>query len=198
MLYFLEHDTQKKFRYAYKDISLIGYSRLICPQCSRQIAIPQYNNEAPHLVIEGGNVYPDYLQFCGAGNRLCVVSEKTLNLFEQNKITGYTEYHLVTTESDRKSKDFVQCPNYYCLNITGRIDLDIVAMHIKKKRLCPSCGQFEWSRMRLEPIVLNQTIWDGSDLCLVGSIPGFKVCSEKLKEFIQNYNLTGFSFKVAR
>ena len=65
MLYWLNHDTLKRFQYAYKDVSFLGFSRSKCPQCNRQIGISEYRHEVPHLLLEGGAVYPDYLQFCG-------------------------------------------------------------------------------------------------------------------------------------
>lgn len=198
MLYWLEHDTLKKHLYAYKDMSLVGYSRSVCPQCNRQIGTPQYKETSPHLILEGGSVYPDYLQFCGAGNRLFLISEQALGIFEKNRITGYSAYQLVTSESFIRSSNTDRPPDYYCLNISGRIDLDFAAMHIKKKRVCSQCGQFEWSRMRLEPIVLDQATWDGSDLCLVDSIPGFRVCTKNLRQIIQKNKLTGFSFSISR
>jgi len=197
MLYWLEYDAQRKFRYAYKNVSFIGYDRSICPQCSRQVATPQYKADAPHLILEGGRAYPDFLQFCGAGDRLYLVSEKALNLYEKNGITGYSGYRLVTIEHVQQHNNGPHHPEYYCLDITGRIDLDIAAMHIKKKKTCSLCKQYEWSRARLEPIFLDRTTWDGSDLCLVNSIPGFKVCSESLKELTQSQKLTGFSFRTS-
>lgn len=198
MLYWLEHDTLKKFQYVYKDESFEGYSRSICPQCNRQIGTPHYKHKVPHLILEGGSVYPDYLQFCGAGNRLCLISGKALDIFEENGITGYSEYQLVVSESLIQGGSIDRLPDYYCLNISGRIDFDFTTMHIKKKRVCPQCGQFEWSRMRLEPIFLDQNTWDGSDLCLVDSIPGFRVCTERLRKVIQEHRLTGFSFRMSR
>lgn len=196
MLYWLEHDTHKKYQYVYKDMSFMGYNRSVCTQCKRQIGIPQYRHEVPRLLLEGGGVYPDYVQFCGAGNRLCLISGRTLDIFEKNQITGYSGYQLVASETSVQGKCIDRLPEYYCLNVFGRVDLDFTTMKIKKKRVCPKCGQFDWSRMRLEPIILDQTTWDGSDLCLVDSIPGYRACSEKLKQIILDYKLTGFSFRA--
>ncbi len=196
MLYWLEHNSQKKYKYAYKDDSLIGYSRSICSQCNREIAIPQYKETAPYLLLEGGNTSPDFLQFCGAGRQLCLVSEKALDIFENNRISGYAGSQLVSCENERQISSVTQFPRYYSMHISGRIELNTAAMHIKKKRVCSHCGQYEWSRMRLEPYILDLSTWDGSDLCLVDSIPGFRVCTDKLKEIIQKHKLTGFSFKA--
>lgn len=197
MLYWVRASNLNSFFYAFKDTTLLGYDRTICPQCNRTIARPQYISGIPALLLDGGYEYPDCLGFCGAGRQLFLVSEKTLNLFERYQISGYTEYHLTGVECVNPDRSKLHMPNYYALSISGKIDLDAAEMHIKKKKYCASCNQFEWSRMRLEPIVLNQTTWDGSDLCLLSSIPGLKVCSERTKELAKCHNLTGFSFKVA-
>ena len=194
ILYRLTHDVQRKYCYAYKDMSLVKYTRSICPQCNRPVVAPEFNNEIPHLILEGGTTYPDFLQFCGAGKQLLLVSEKTLNLYEISRVSGYSGYQNVAIEMVHNSKS-ITVPSYYNLDISGKIDLDTVAMHIKKKRSCSVCGQFEWSRMRLEPIILNRASWDRSDLCLIESIPGFRVCSEKIKELALTHKLTGFSFR---
>ena len=198
MLYLLEHQALKKYKYAYKDLSLIGYSRSVCPQCSRQIGIPQYSGNIPHLILEGGNEWPDYLQFCGAGKRLFLISERALEIFEKNIITGYDGYQSVDCESIIRNRDIKKNPNYYSLNVSGRIDLDFASMHLKKKHFCPQCRQYEWNRNRLEPFILDCATWDGSDVCLIDSLPGFRVCSGNLMQVIHNNHLKGFSFRASR
>ena len=198
MLYWLNHDTLKRFQYAYKDVSFLGFSRSKCPQCNRQIGISEYRHEVPHLLLEGGAVYPDYLQFCGAGNQLFLISDRALEIFEKNRITGYSVHQLTTVEISEQNGSVDCIPEYYSLNVLGRVNIDYATMHIKKKRVCPQCGQFEWSRMRLEPIILDHTTWDGSDLCLIDSLQGFRVCSDRVKQLIHDYKLTGFSLKAIR
>ena len=179
-------------RYAWNDQALLGIDRTVCPQCNRSISKLQYKDGVPHFLLAGGSTCPDYLQHCSSGLRF-LVSEKTLDLFEQHGITGYSSYQPVTTEhADKKSS--IQCPNYYCLDISGKVELDFAAMHLKKKRKCPACGQFDWSRRRFEPRILDENVWDGSDLCRVDSMPGWVVCSQRTKELIVKHKLKGFSF----
>ena len=198
MLYWLKHGSYNKYKYAYKDMTLLGYTQSICPQCNRSIGTPQFTTETHHLILEGNGTYPDYLQFCGAGKQMFLVTEQTLNTFETNRITGYTSYQPVITETIQQNSNLGRIPTYYCLNISGRIDLDFDAMHIRKRRMCPRCGQFEWSRMKLDPVVLDLSTWNNADLCLVDSIPGYRVCTEKMKRIIQKNRLSGFSFCESR
>lgn len=198
MLYWLGYDSDKKFQYAWKNLSFIRFDRSICPQCAREIGTAQYREEPPYLLLEGGSVYPDYLYFGGAGKRPFVVSERTINLFEKSKVTGYTGYQQVTVEPDEGENHCGPCPNYYCLEVTGRVEFDFQAMRLKKKKVCPLCGQFQWNRQRFYPEFLDKDTWDGSDLCLLKSIPGFRVCSERVRELVQEHQLTGFSFREAK
>ena len=87
--------------------------------------------------------------------------------------------------------------HYYSLNIFGTVDFNLKAMALKRKHLCVSCGQFEWSRQRLYLIdaVLDANTWDGSDLCRIVSFPGHVVCTEKIKAAAEEYQLTGFIFQ---
>lgn len=195
MLYWIRYEAFNKYKYASKDLTLMGFDRSVCPECGREVATAQYKENTPHLRLEGGRVFPDFLQFCDAGNRMFMVSEKVLEMFEKNGITGYSGYQLMTYEFSKRKSSIIEHPNYYSLNITGKVDLDLAEMHLKKKRLCPQCGQFDWSRMRFGITILDETTWNGSDLCFLDSIPGFKLCSEKVKELIQQHKFTNFSFK---
>lgn len=195
MLYWIEHQNSHKYYYAYKDISLLGYEQSICNQCNRPIVYPKFSGTEPHLFLEGSGEYPDYLQFCGAGRQMYIVSEKTLDLYEKNNISGYSDYRLVTVTTEIQDKTSTKIPIYYSLNITGRVDLDYSVMQLKKKKKCAQCGQFNWNRMRLNPLVIDFSTWDGSDLCLLSSFPGFKLCSSLAREVMTTNKLTGFSFR---
>lgn len=197
MLYWLENDTKRIFKYAYKDLSLTGYTRDFCTKCGRSIVSPQYIETPPHLILEGGRQFPDFLQFCGAGNRLFVVSEKALSLFEKSKVTGFSSSERCLIECISTNRVFHAVPVYYSLEINGRVDLDLIAMHLKKKNKCDACSQFTWSRTRIDPLIIDLNTWDGSDICLLDSIPGLKLCSEKVVDIVKTNRLTGFSLSKA-
>ena len=197
MLYWLDFDTDKKYLYAYKDQSLEGYNRVNCPSCNRIIASERYVENQHHLLLEGGRVYPDYLQFSGAGKRLFLLSEKSLTLFRQHDITGFEEYEQVKVEINKEFKKNINLdvlPRYYSIKISGEIHVDLHAMHLKRKKVCPYCQQFSWSRQRLGPIIVDLNSWDGSDICMLKEFPGFKICSEKVVQIVNSNGLTGFEF----
>ena len=197
MLFWVQQTTQNKFIYAYEDLSLIGFERFECCACGRVIAQPQFQSDTPYFLLDKGREAPDLLWFSGAGRQPFLISERALNLCEKYHISGYSGHHLVAVEYTGETKVDVKLPNYYSLDITGKVDLDFAKMCLKKKRKCASCGKFDWNRQRLSPMFLDETTWDGSDLCFVQSFPGFKVCSERMKDLAEIHKLTGFSFEVA-
>ena len=197
MLFWIENSPQKGLLYAYKDLSFIDFERSVCSSCGRTIAKPQFRSETPHFLLEEGNIYPDCLWFTGAGRQPFLISERTLDLLERYRITGYSGYHPVTVEYVGEAKIDGKQPHYYALDISGKVDLDFAKMCLKKKRKCASCGQFDWNRQRLSPKYLDQSTWDGSDLCALVTFPGYKLCSERMKDLVVEHKLTGFSFEPA-
>lgn len=197
MLYWLENDISKEYVYAYKNTSFEGYTWGVCQECRRKTATVHYTEHYPHLLLEGGGLYPDFLQFCGAGNRLFVISERTLRLFEQHSISGYSTCVPVTLDTSLvspKIKNIIP-PQYFSIEIRGQIDLDYKEMHLKQKKKCPMCHQFEWSRQRINPMIANSHSWDGNDICTLSSIPGFIICSKSIANIVHDNDLTGVSFR---
>lgn len=200
-MYKISYSRATRYCYAWSDLSLAGFDRSECPECGRQIANAHYVSNIPHLLVEGGDIFPDRLWYTGAGERLFLVSEKALELFELNGVTGYDGFQQVEIDLDNlltrkllKKEQTVNIPQYYVLNISGQIELDFQQMKIKKKRACNQCGGFEWSRKLPETKFVDMSAWDGSDLCAIRSIPGYRVCTEKVKELVVKNKLKGFSF----
>ena len=149
----------------------------------------------PKFESGGGKIYPDYIQFCGAGKYPFIVSKKTLEIFEENNVSGYDDTKLVGVNPPGINEDGSQI-QYYQLNVYGFVELDYKAMFLKKKNYCEVCGQYEWNRQRLYPRFVNESTWDGSDLVVVNSVQ-WRLCSEKVKNIIQNHKLTGFALTEA-
>ncbi len=177
-------------------MSFDGFRQCICPICNRNVATAHYNADEPILLLEGGSKFPDYLQFCGAGRNVFVISENALNLFEQHKVSGYSAYQAIQYRV-LKGKPLPNRGNiieYYCLELNGKVDLDLPKMQLRRKKFCQACKQFDWSRQRLGPLALQDTSWDGSDLCYLKSIPGYKFCTDYVREIVRKNKLTGFKF----
>ena len=124
-------------------------------------------------------------------------SEKALKLFAENNVSGYDHAEPVTFEPRGMNKDGSPI-DYFQLNICGRAELDFKAMFLKKKKYCAVCGQYEWNRQRFYPRVVDGNSWDGSDLARVVSIPGWILCSDKVRKIVKKHKLKGFVFAEAR
>lgn len=194
MLYKITYNNRKKYYYAWKDTSFLEFRSSICEQCDRIVGSPVFANTCPELCLEEGSVFPDFLQFTGAGNRYFFISGRTAELFQQYGITGYIDHGLAQIVSVRPNRGN-DVPAYHCLEITGKVEFDFKTMQLKKKRICPLCNQFDWNRTRSIPIVLDKSTWDGSDLCTVQSEPGVTICSDRMIDVVKKYNLTGLDIQ---
>lgn len=197
MFYLLQAPSERTYQYAYKDASFVTFQRSRCADCGREIAEMEYNG--PHcLIVEGGSRYPDYLAFCGAGEQLFVVSERAAQVFRDNMLGGIAEFTPIQVMKE-KDGELVplpeNAPGYVLIQVKGKIDLHLQKMCLKKKRLCKTCGSFEWNRQRFYPMCVDNSTWDGSDFSRIASIPAHVVCTEKVVNLIKENKLKGFAFQ---
>lgn len=182
----------KKYCYSQRNLVFPGYTSSKCSTCGRNIIKINLQEQKNEFIIDGGKQYPDFLHHCGAGMYF-LISEKAMQLFKDNGITGFDQCEEVPVHRERSKTLNNEPRTYFSLSITGTIDFDLKAMTLKRKRYCPSCEQFEWNIQRLYTLkpVFDMNTWDKSDLCRIASFPGFIVCSEKLKNLIEEHALTG-------
>lgn len=196
MFYLLQAPNQRTYQYAWRDASFLGFQESQCKECGRKIVSMQYNGDHC-LIAEGGPQYPDYLAFSGAGESLFVISEHAARIFRENNLSGISELTpiRVAKETDGILVPLPEAaPDYFLVQIAGRIDLDYSKMCLKKKKVCKTCGSFEWNRQRMYPLYMDEGTWDGSDLCRNKSIPGYIIFSKAAVELIKKYKLKGFYF----
>ena len=187
--YKLESYDERSFCYAYEDSSVKGIQKSDCDVCGRTVS--SWRFEGPHkLLLEGKQIYPDRLLFCGAGGPMLILSEHAVDTLQEKGITGMEAWQpIAATYNDQEA------PPYLLIQTCGTIALDYKRMGLKKKKVCNACGSFEWNRQRLSPLFLDESTWDGSDLCRVSDIPGYLICSERFVQTVKETRLTGFSFK---
>ena len=120
-----------------------------------------------------------------------------MHAFYECGITGFDSSEKVHVCRYKGNSYETQDVCYYTLKVTGSIELDLKAMSLKKKHKCEHCGGFDWSRQRLGIIdsVLDMSTWDGNDICRIQSFPGHKIVSEKFKNMVERYKLTGINLK---
>lgn len=188
--------SEYKYCYAVENLAFVGYKREECPACKRQVVKEEIYEGEDAFRIDGAKAFPDFMQFCGCGIGF-IVSEKVMNVLRENNISGFDEAKKVPLYRSRYRKLVKQEPEYYMINITGSIDLDLKAMALKRKHLCPECGSFDWSRQRLYIFdsVFDMSTWDGSDICRIKSFPGYIMISDRLKKIFEDHKFTGATYK---
>ncbi len=198
--YKMTNSGDSRFSYVFDDLSFIGYKKELCNSCGRSINTV-CTQKRHTFVVEGGKIYPDFLQFCGAGERLTVLSKKAIDIFLSSNISGFSIESIIDIYREVKNKQIVKCddsPIYYSVIIRGVIDYDYSAMFLKKKKYCPICGQFELNRKRLYPVVMDINTWDGNDICSLITFPANLICTNKLVRIVEDNKLTGFDFKLVK
>lgn len=192
MFYALSHDFHPKYGYIWSIRSFDRWILDTCPSCGRQrIVKADYQPSEPLMELEGPKKYPDFLQFCGVGiiPYPFILSERAMTILEENHISGVKRGKKVEFTAPPKGQEYVY------LEISGRIDLHLKSMQLKRKHLCKECGQFDWSRKSLGRYILDRDSWNGADLCRLTSQPGHFICTEKVVELVKTHQLTGFFFE---
>ena len=196
--YKLEAPGEGRYQYACKDMALISLKQEPCPVCGRRSGSWEYSG--PHrMVLEGGAGYPDRLPFTGAGGSPLILSSKAVQVFQEQGITGIARLTPIQTLREREGGLVPlpeAAPEYLLAELDGTIELDLEKMCLKKKRLCSSCGGFDWNRQRLHPLYVDEKSWNGRDLCRVASIPGYIVCTKRVVELVRKQKLRGFAFQL--
>lgn len=190
MFYYVGCSLSNKNRYVYKNVSFKGYNKKTCDNCGRDITTTMYDDGAYKLLVEGGSIYPDLLRFCGAGDQMFLLSEKALSVFVKENISGIESYDLVKIANEESNTT-----QYYCVKLSGHIDLNYSSMFLKKKKKCDICGKFELNRKRIHPFIVNKSTWNGCDICYLETFPAVTICTEKIVRIVRKYKLKGFKFE---
>lgn len=191
---------ENKYCYVHKILSFSASQMDICSYCgcrSKKNIVKDIVKDMDHLLIEGAQKHPDFMHCADFVSATFVVSKRVFDVMLKEKITGYDMAKKVSLYRSIDGQLVKQEPEYYMINITGIIDLDLKAMHLKKKNVCPNCGSFKWSRQRLYLFdsVFDKGTWDGSDICRIKSFQGYIMISDRLKEIFETHKFTGASFK---
>lgn len=200
MLYSLTLRSSNRYAYAFSNRGFPDWERTTCAQCGRTVSTPRPQTIPDEYEMEGGSRYPDFLEFTGAwvGEHPFLLSAQANDLFCEAGISGLDTVEPVSVVRKTGGQwTSVTEPRYHQASVIGTVELDLLAMHLKRKHMCSTCGQFEWSRQRIYtvPAALDMDTWSGHDLCRVGDFPAMTVCSERAVEVIRKHKLTGAQIK---
>lgn len=184
-----EHD---KWVYSSRDLSSMQPKECVCGRLIYDDLL--VCTQTVSFVVEEDGQYPDFLLCGGTGLSVFafVVSERVLDAFQNEGISGYTSIPIrIVREINSETKSIFGSPRFALLNISGRIDLDYEKMHIKKKHLCKECGQFNLSRQKIGTSYIDEASWNGQDVCRLNTFPAMIICTQKVIDTIRKYRLLG-------
>ena len=153
-----------------------------CPKCRAGMSV-EYPKHSINLAVEGGSKYPDILG-CGA-ETILIVSQNVINDWEGAGITGYEKYDVNIVEAKGKRIKDAESPRYYHINVIGRAEYDMEAMGFKCQITCEYCGRIEVTNPNdelhpLDPTIIKEGSWDGSDIFAMDITPRKTYCMEKV------------------
>lgn len=159
-----------------------------CPECGRKPAHPSGSVRAD--VDDPARQWPDAL---GASNAPFLLSGAVACVLKEEGVNGFIA-HPVELEIPKRIRVPAPPPQYYYLDITGRMDIDLEASGIKVAGNCPVCFQ-GGSRSGGERYVPIVDTWDGSDIFTLRNYPsGFAFCTRKVLELARRHRWTNFRF----
>ena len=116
-----------------------------------------------------------------------LISSKVLEIFEQNRITGFDVRPVVAEYPKRTKTPF---PELYELVITGWAGQPSREARLIVTDLCPACRRVFYSIGEPRKL-LDPRAWDGSDLFMVWPLPRHPFASERLASIIRQEKLSG-------
>jgi len=121
-----------------------------------------------------------------------VITDHALNVLKAAGLTGFTVKPLVI-ESYPKRLDPQSVPTLWELVVTGKGGHAHPDSGIVLKRKCDACGFVRYSAYE-NGIIVDESIYDGSDFFTVTEKPAYILVNERAKSVIENHCLTNVSF----
>jgi hypothetical protein len=147
-------------------------------------------------ILGGGFRWPDVMP-----NKRLILHERVVRVLEREKLKGFVAHPVSIKPFKNKRLLAKGVPQYYLLEITGRVDVD-VARFEEDHQICPVCLQFENKtgsdlnyRTRPPFVFLSPENSDGSDLLEFGNLrPSYTVCTRKFIDLACQHQWTNFVF----
>ena len=124
----------------------------------------------------------------------CLVSSRALKAFSDKGLTGFS----VRKTSVLNMCSTENCTEYWELMPIGWGGLAPSESGIELIEYCEVCRYTQYSALTNPSRLIDQKQWDGSDFFIVWPLPRFIFVSPRVREVIEEANLTGASMKLAR
>ena len=178
---FYELDTCEKSAELWFDDNYKQVKNEVCPSVEEHQWGVRDNNINLKLIFKKGKV-TDIM----AAYSYILISEKVAKLFEENDVTGYALKPVIFTNKELPCK-------YYELYIIGKGGQAHSDSKIEIKQKCNTCNFIRYTKIQEGiGIIVDKNNWDGSDIFTINGYELFVLITEKVKNLIQNNNITGY------
>lgn len=121
----------------------------------------------------------------------CLIDDFAYRLLEENHITGY-RLGKVNIDSDKRKGKKVSV-NLYELIVIGSAGNIHPASGYKILEVCKECGA-EKVQPFTKGLIVNNDMWDKSDIFTVKEYPKFILVTDKVKDLFERHEITGCVF----
>jgi len=115
----------------------------------------------------------------------CLISDRLLNIFKENEVTGFTVHPANVTYRDSDKK----APKFWELVVTGWGGVASEDTGIKQVEYCEECKKSKFSKPTHPEKLFNEENWDGSDMFLIWPLPGFRLVTKKVFDILEQNDI---------
>lgn len=165
-----------------------------CPKCSRRVSGGYWKK--PHIVDISKRKLPDFMYIYG-GTGTFLVSERVLNTFRQNQLTGI----LLAEEIDEirfrgKALNSQSIPRYYSLKLARSfVSIDhekseILYGDYHEEQVCPLCNPKGATKDFFRSLHMNMDCYEGYDIFTIYELGEATFVSQRFVDFCEQNGFT--------
>jgi hypothetical protein len=166
-----------------------------CPACGSQMSQKSPEN-AKVWVGSSGTKWKDILTNIDG----LLFHERVVEVITAEGLEGFRAHPIEIEKIESKKMSTQHVPQYYFIEIKGKIDVDLDEIDEQGGSVCPLCftrnpskdSLYRWSPKRLLPMIET---WDGSDFLKVRNLASaHKYCSKRFVDLASRNKWTNFKF----
>ena len=192
MFYRVFYACDNSHKYLTQDLSVYKSFARECLMCGRKLVTYDEKEGIHQLLCDGKGSYLDFLDATTSGKNYIYISDLAMDAIVRNSVSGINERFCCKAISGKTEHFYHKC------DITGIIALNEKAMFLKKKNYCNECGQFEWNKKGIGKLIIDESLWNGCDVCRLLYFENIFICSERFKNIYHSEGLTGLTFETLK
>jgi len=172
--YWIRSDYDKEFLFGQSNIKE-EYERI---KCSKTKMHWRLGKRLTKLDI---NIPKSKVDLVWTGVNECLISDKLLNLFKENNISGFTVYPAKVTYKNSEEK----APEFWELIVTGWGGIAPESSGIKIHDYCEDCDRTKYTKPTHPEYLFDENLWDGSDFFMIWPMPGLRMVTQKVIDLLE-------------